>query len=147
VARTFPSDVRLICEPGRYLSEPSMALVSSVIADRVLGRQRIVYLDVSAYNGLFETTFITPGGEDLNILTERLGQPSLTQVVGPIMDSFDVIKRDALLPDMQPRDLVIIPNTGAYSWGYGSTCEGRQQLDTVVIPEALDSLLSQMWFD
>lgn len=136
----------MICEPGRFLAEASIALLTKVVADRRTGGTRLTHLDAGGYAGLFETTFIDPGGAELNIATDRTGRRSTTQVIGPIMDSFDVVKRDAELPALADGDMLLLPNTGAYSFGYTAACEGTRTPHIVPLPGHLDSLVSTAWF-
>lgn len=132
------SEVEIVSEPGRYLIEPSMAMLTRVVADRVIGGRRIVYLDVSAYSGLFEFCFIEHGGERVKIQHGTTSvRASSAVVVGPIMDSFDVLKRHAELPPVQEGQLVVIPNVGAYSWGYCAPCEGLSPPGLVELPADL----------
>ena len=143
LAARFGTGAGVRCEPGRFLSEPSMAAVAQVIADRVLDGNRIVHLDISAYTGLFESCFIDGGGENLHLFVTGKDEPAAgAAVVGPVMDSFDVVKRHASLPPLDPGDLVLIPNVGAYSWGYTSTCEGLPTLEPIPLPGDLDRELA-----
>jgi ornithine decarboxylase len=146
LAQYFPRDTRVICEPGRYLSEPSFTVLARVIVDRRVADRRIVSLDTSAYGGLFETSFIEHGGVnvDLGVRTRR-GPVSTACVVGPVMDSFDVVKRHADLPPLAEGDLVVIPGTGAYAWGYTAPCEGLRQPRVVRIPAVLDARYDAEW--
>ncbi len=143
----FSDDVIVVCEPGRYLSEPAFAMLTRVIADRRIDGQRMTYLDGSGFAGLFETTFVDPGGSDLCLVTDRPGPATPTHLLGPIMDSFDVIKRDALLPPLEGGDMLLFPNTGAYSWGYAAACEGVRQPDVVALPPELDELIARACLD
>jgi diaminopimelate decarboxylase len=143
----LPSEVDVLCEPGRFLAEPSMAMLTTVVADRVIGGRRMTHLDVSGYSGLFETTFIDAGGASLDVVAPRGGESWTTQLLGPIMDSFDVIKRDAVMPRVEDGDTLLLPNTGAYSFGYTAGCEGVRQPHLVPLPAALDRLLADTWFE
>lgn len=145
IGAVFPDGTTVICEPGRFLSEPSMAMLSRVVVDRAIAGVRTTHLDASGYAGLFETTFIEPGGAALPVATARAGQPTQTQLLGPVMDSFDVIKRDAVLPPLRDGDLLLFPNTGAYSWGYAATCEGVRQPDVIPLPAELQPCLGELW--
>jgi ornithine decarboxylase len=147
LATAIPGSVEVVCEPGRYLSEPAMAMLGRVVADRRMDGRRLTYLDASSYAGLFETSFIDPGGADLSVVVDRTGPRTPTQLLGPIMDSYDVIKRDVLLPPLAEGDLILFPNTGAYSWGYAASCEGVRQPDVRSLPPELDDLMTSVWFD
>lgn len=139
------SDIDILCEPGRYLAEPSMAMLTTVIADRSVTGRRMTHVDASGYGGLFETTFISPGGAALPAVARYGGPTSATQLIGPVMDSFDVIKIDAQLPPLTAGDLLLLPNCGAYSWSYAASCEGVRQPDVVAVPEELQAPLADIW--
>lgn len=143
----FGQDIDYLSEPGRYLSEPSMAILSKVVADRVIFDRRLVYLDVSGYSGLFEFCFIDHGGARLTIEFERRDAPrSPATILGPIMDSFDVVKREASLPPLQEGELLLIPNVGAYSWGYSMQSEGVPLPAEVELPERFGRKLAAAWY-
>jgi len=146
LAHWFPPGTRVIVEPGRFLSEPCFTMLARVIADRRIAGRRIVTLDASAYGGLFETSFIEPGGVNVTLGTHaRPGPVSEACVVGPIMDSFDVIKRQADLPSQAEGDRVLIPFVGAYAWRYAASCEGLSQPGIVEIPGELDARFGPQW--
>lgn len=147
ISVSLPEDVTVICEPGRFLSEPAMAMFARVVADRTINNQRMTYLDASAYAGLFESTFIDHSGDGLAIVTNREGVATDTYLLGPIMDSFDVIKCNALLPPLDEGDIILLPNIGAYSWGYAASCEGLCSPDVLRLPPELDELMAAARFD
>jgi ornithine decarboxylase len=148
LAEHFGPDVDVVSEPGRYLSEPSMAMLARVVADRTVAGRRLVYLDASAYGGLFESSFIEPGGSSLTIgLPSRQAPGTPAEVLGPIMDSFDVVKRNAALPPLHEGELLLLPNTGAYSWQYAARCEGVTDPAVVQLPDRLDPDYAAAWFD
>jgi ornithine decarboxylase len=146
LANRFAAQVNVVCEPGRFLSEPSLAMLTRVIADRIVAGRRLVYLDASAYGGLFESSFIEPGGPDLSIrFGRRLGPASPAAVLGPIMDSFDVVKRNALLPALTDGQTLVLPDVGAYAWGYSAQCEGVHAPQVIRLPERLDAEFAAAW--
>lgn len=138
----------VVCEPGRYLAEGSMALLTRVVADRDVAGRRMVVLDAGGYSGLFETTFVEPGGESLAVGVPDRGLPATAaDVIGPLMDSFDVVKRGATLPPLAEGDVAVLPNTGAYACGYTTPTEGTRPPAVVVAPEPLDAALAGAWHD
>lgn len=145
----IPAGTDVVCEPGRFLSEPSMGILTRVVADRVVAGRRLVYLDASAFGGLFETSFIDPGGVGLGIgyAHRALAPVTVADVLGPIMDSFDVVKRNALLPLLTEGEVLVLPNIGAYSWGYSARCEGLGDLDVVDLPEHFDINFATAWYE
>ncbi|MFB4283177.1 MULTISPECIES: hypothetical protein [unclassified Nonomuraea] len=146
IAQALPPDVDVLCEPGRYLCQPAMAMLSRVVADRVVAGRRLVHLDTSAYAGLFETTFIEPEAGVEIAAAARSGDPVPAAVLGPVMDSFDVIARHATLPPMAEGDLVVLPNSGAYAWGYTAPVEGLSPAEPVELPPDLSEGFAKAWF-
>jgi diaminopimelate decarboxylase len=146
LTRQFGPDATVICEPGRYLAEPTLTMVTRAIADRITAGHRLVYLDASAYSGLFESSFIDPD-QPMTIWTAGAGrQVEQADLLGPIMDSFDVVRRGSKLPRLREGELLVLPNIGAYSIGYMTRCEGLSSPRVVPLPEDIDSALAREWF-
>lgn len=146
LVRRFGDEVDFLCEPGRYLSEPTLILFTRVIADRVLGERRLVHVDASAYATLFESCFIGLGA-DPPMVRARPGPPARTaDVVGPLMDSFDVVRRQADLPPLEPGAPLLVPNVGAYAFGYSATPEGLVPPPVVELPDRLSAAFQDVWF-
>jgi diaminopimelate decarboxylase len=124
-----------------------MGILTRVVADRVVAGRRLVYLDASAFGGLFETSFIETSGTGLCIgYARRAAALSAADVLGPVMDSFDVVKRGALLPPLAEGEVLVLPNIGAYSWGYSTRCEGLDDLRIVDVPDHLDAGFAAAWY-
>jgi ornithine decarboxylase len=136
--------VPVLCEPGRYLAEPAFALLTRVLADRTLVGRRLVCVDASGYGGLLETTFIDPEA-DLTVWAAGTGPATPGDLLGPVMDSFDVIRKDGRLPALRPDDLLVLPNVGAYCVGYTTQCEGIRAPAVVALPDELSAALSEEW--
>lgn len=142
----FDKNIQFICEPGRYLIEACLLMLSQVITDRQHNDRRFVYLDASAYSGLFETSFIDPD-DKLAIGYTHEGALSSAILLGPIMDSFDVIKRDCLLPKLEDGALLVLTNIGAYAIGYSNLAEGLQTPNVIELPDELSSMLCDIWYE
>ena len=145
IQENFDLNITVLCEPGRYIVEPCLLMASRVIADRELMGRRMVYLDVSAYGGLFEKSFIDPD-DDLAIATQIEGNPKPADLLGPIMDSFDVIKRNCSLPLLKEGDVLLLANVGAYAIGYSNRAEGIRTPDVFKMPDKLSLALSDVWY-
>ncbi|MGV9879675.1 hypothetical protein [Streptomyces sp. NPDC003006] len=74
-------------------------------------------------------------------------QPSATQPLDPIMDSFDASKRDAFIPRVEDGAMTLLPNTEAHSFRCTASCEGLRQPHVVPLPSELDQLTATNWFD
>ena len=120
----FPSEVKLIIEPGRYIVGEAAILVSTVIGKARRGDKNWLYLDVGAINGLFEA--IQVEGEFLyRVKTTHSERPEKQYVLaGPTCDPDDNIRNEVWLPEVEVGDKVDILNTGAYSFVYASSFSG-----------------------
>ena len=143
----FDRDLTVICEPGRYLAEPTLVLLARVIADRCCAGRRLVYLDAGAYSGLFEHSFIDPGIA-LPVWPDPAADGPWTpaHLLGPVMDSFDVIGTALHLPPLSDGALVAMPNVGAYAVGYSAPCEGQCAPEIIALPDELSAALSEEWY-
>jgi ornithine decarboxylase len=132
-------DVRLICEPGRFLVAEAGVLVSEVVLTSTRFEEfpeRWVYLDVGVFTGLIETideTIRYP------YLTSRDGGPTVPSVVaGPTCDSLDVMTPRVpvdLPAELTEGDTVALLGAGAYTTSYSSIgFNGFPPLRQVVLP-------------
>lgn len=104
-------------EPGRFISAPTMHLVTSVVADtyRPALETHWVYIDDGLFGGYSNvlTDHIVPAIIPIGIPSgrERVAQT----IAGPTCDSFDVVVRDLELPRLVVGDILVSPMMGAYS--------------------------------
>ena len=126
--------VQVISEPGRFVAATSMISVAGVIGTTSRGGRPWYYLDDGLYgsfsNVLSEHTH--PTVHAYRALHEEL--PSVPSVLaGPTCDSLDVISTDALLPALEPGDLVVTPNMGAYTSVTACEFNGIPRTPVVVV--------------
>lgn len=108
--------MRVISEPGRFVAAPSMVAVASVVGVARRGGIPWYYLD----DGLY--------GSFSNVLSDHVhptvyayrsldgdGEDVPSVLAGPTCDSTDVITTSAMLPALQPGDLLVAPYMGAYT--------------------------------
>lgn len=111
--KEYPSHVRIIAEPGRVLSAPSITSVSTVMGRAVRGDLAWYYLDdgvYGAYSGLIYDHTHYP----LTVFSDETSvRPSV--LAGPTCDSIDVITELAMLPLMEIGDIVVGKQMGAYT--------------------------------
>jgi len=108
--------VQVISEPGRFVAAPSMVAVASVVGVNRRGGVPWYYLDDGLYGSFSNVlsdhvhpTIYAYGALDI----ESDGVPSV--LAGPTCDSTDVITTGAVLPPLEPGDLVVAPCMGAYT--------------------------------
>jgi ornithine decarboxylase len=114
----LPAGIRLIAEPGRYISAPSAIAVASVMGRALRDGHWWYYLDDGLYgsysgqmydHSIFPVEALQPGGETF---------PSV--LAGPTCDSIDVIREKIQLPKLAMGDLVVGRVMGAYTWASAS---------------------------
>lgn len=121
--------IKYLAEPGRYIVANSSAIVSKVIGCEI--RQGIpwVFLDVGLFQAFIGAKRFKPFpyspvlfGKDA---LRKSGKDVLCVLTGPSCDSDDVILDDVLLPSaIEVGDIVVFPNSGAYTLVYGSRFNG-----------------------
>ncbi len=119
--KAFPEEVRVIAEPGRYMTSDAGYFVCRVIGTTTRGGKRWMHWDAGLFGGVIETT----EGLNYKIRSDRSGPDVPWHVAGPTCDSVDVILREEPLPsDLQEGDFIYIRNAGAYTTAYASEFNG-----------------------
>jgi len=109
-----PEHIRLMAEPGRAISAPSMTLVT-----RVIGRSKRqqdtwwYYLDDGVY-GAQSGRIFDHISYPMTIFTEG-GESTPAVFAGPTCDSVDRFGDQASLPELSLGDVIVIREIGAYS--------------------------------
>ena len=110
--------VRIIAEPGRYLSAPSAVAVASVMGRAQRDGRWWYYLDDGVY-GSYSGQMYDHATYPIEALTA--GGPTYPSVLaGPTCDSIDVIREHIELPRLEQGDLVVGRMMGAYTWASAS---------------------------
>jgi ornithine decarboxylase len=110
---SYPEHVRIIAEPGRVLSAPSVRSISTVIGRARRADATWYYLDDGVYGAYSGQIFdhvqypITVFSDSENL--------SAGVLAGPTCDSIDVVLEDAQLPPLDIGDLVVGAMMGAYT--------------------------------
>ncbi len=120
VSRFFNEGIEMFVVPGRGLVGEAGVLVASVVAKAVRDGERWLYLDVGVFNGLFETV----GGINYIMLSDKDMDPCKWVLAGPSCDDFDVISKEAELPELEVGDRVYVMSAGAYTSAYASEFDG-----------------------
>jgi ornithine decarboxylase len=109
-AQIDPS-IRIVCEPGRFISGEAVTLVASVIGKSVRDGIRWYYIDDGLYGSFSGRLY---DGCNYEIVTNRNTKWERAVLAGPTCDSFDVIYKDCLMPPLDIGDTLIFPAMGAY---------------------------------
>jgi ornithine decarboxylase len=124
--------IRVISEPGRFVAAPSVTAVASVVGVTRRGGMPWYHLD----DGLY--------GSFSNVLSDHVrptlfayraqGQDVIPSVLaGPTCDSTDVITTGVLLPELEPGNLLVAPNMGAYTTVTACEFNGIPRTTVVVV--------------
>lgn len=128
--RFIRSDVRVICEPGRFISATPVTLVCSVIGKAKRDGKVWYYLD----DGLYSTfSGIVFDHCNYPVVTDRSGEGQLSVLAGPTCDSFDVMYDGLMIPDHAVGDTIVFPLTGAYCAVSGSNFNSLKRPDYVIV--------------
>jgi ornithine decarboxylase len=120
IAERFPSDVRVMLEPGRMIVGDAAVLGASVIGKAQRGAEKWIYVDVGVFNGLMESI----EGFSYEVIAPDGGALENVVLAGPSCDSVDVIADSIELSTVDVGDRVFVLNAGAYTLSYASNFNG-----------------------
>lgn len=136
----YSTDVTIVFEPGRFLVGNSGFLLTSVLYEKRNRSKRFVIID-AAMNDLLRPALYNAYHEIKAV--DKKGEESLTDVVGSICESSDFLGKDILLPKLEPKDLLVIKDVGAYSFSMSSNYNTRARVAEVAILDGQDRLIRQ----
>jgi ornithine decarboxylase len=116
--QTLPGSVRVIAEPGRYISAPAAIAVSSVMGRALRDGRWWYYLDDGLYGSYSGQMYDHARYPVEALVADGPTFPSV--LAGPTCDSIDVIKEQLELPKLDIGDLVVGRVMGAYTWASAS---------------------------
>jgi ornithine decarboxylase len=115
--KAVPKRVRVIAEPGRFISGPSAVAVSRVMGRAQRGGAWWYYLDDGVY-GSYSGQVFDHGRYPVRALRKGPMQPSV--LAGPTCDSIDVVAEGVPMPRLREGDIVVGAAMGAYTWASAS---------------------------
>lgn len=118
-----PLGLRVLLEPGRFLTGNAGALVTRVEYIKKTGRKNFVIVD-AAMNDLIRPAFYDSYHEIVP-LTKRGGATVSSDVVGPICESGDYFAKDRPLAKVGEGDHLALLSAGAYGSVMGSNYNSR----------------------
>ncbi len=108
----LPTDWDLLAEPGRFLIASAVTSITSVVGKSIRGGIHWYYVDDGVY-GSFSGQIYDHACYPLQVL--RTGALHRSVLAGPTCDSVDIVAEDVMLPELEPGDLVIGHEMGAYT--------------------------------
>jgi diaminopimelate decarboxylase len=105
---------RLIFEPGRFLVAGSGSYLATVVETKRSRGVEYVFVDGGIHHFLRPALLGTPNR--VEALRPRRGAEKPVVVAGPLCTSLDVLHQRAVLPHVEPGDLLRFENAGAYGY-------------------------------
>jgi diaminopimelate decarboxylase len=127
------SRLKIILEPGRFISGNSGILVTRVIYTKRTPRKKFVIVDSGMSDlirpSLYEAYHkIVP----VSVAQDSSDTAERTDVVGPICESGDFLGKDRLLPALSRGDLLAVMGAGAYGFAMSSNYNSRMRPSEVM---------------
>jgi diaminopimelate decarboxylase len=128
------SGLKIILEPGRFVSGNSGILVTKVIYTKRTPRRKFVIVDSgmsdlirpSLYEAYHKIIPVRPQANS-NYTSEKV------DVVGPICETGDFLGKDRLLPRLEKGDLLAVMGAGAYGFTMSSNYNARPRAAEVLV--------------
>jgi diaminopimelate decarboxylase len=126
-----PLGLRILLEPGRYISGNSGILITRVEYVKRTGRKNFVIVD-AAMNDLIRPAFYEAYHEIVP-LARKGGDLIKSDVVGPVCESGDFFCKDRPLPKVGEGDYLALLSAGAYGFVMASNYNTRSLAAEVLV--------------
>jgi diaminopimelate decarboxylase len=126
-----PLGLRILIEPGRFISGSAGILVTRVEYVKRTGRKNFLIVD-AAMNDLIRPAFYEAYHEILPV-TRKPGTLVRSDVVGPICESGDFFCQDRPLPKARQGDYLALMSAGAYGFVMASNYNTRSLAAEVMV--------------
>ncbi|MDG5815270.1 type III PLP-dependent enzyme [Chitinispirillales bacterium ANBcel5] len=124
------SNYRIIAEPGRILSGPSMSLATRIMGRSLRNGVWWYYLDEGVYGSFSGKVY---DHADYPMFVAKEGPRYNSVLAGPTCDSIDVLYENISLPLMEIGDLLLFESMGAYTTASASEFNGFEKAKVVVV--------------
>ena len=114
----LPPSMRVIAEPGRFISAPAAVAVATVMGRALRDGRWWYYLDDGLY-GSYSGQLYDHASYPVEALVPS-GKTYASVLAGPTCDSIDVINENLELPLLDVGDLILGRAMGAYTWASAS---------------------------
>jgi diaminopimelate decarboxylase len=128
-----PLGLKILVEPGRFISGNAGVLVTRVEFVKHTGRKNFVIVD-AAMNDLIRPAFYDAYHEIVP-LTKKGGEKLKSDVVGPICESGDYFCQDRPLPKVGEGDWLALMSAGAYGFAMAGNYNTRPLAAEILVHE------------
>jgi len=142
-----------LLEPGRAIVADSGLLVAEVLYVKQQAGQRFVVVDASMAELIRPVLY--GAHHEIVALRQAADETVMTQVVGPVCESADLLGRDRQLPPLEAGDKVALMTAGAYGMTMASNYNARPRPVEVIVDgerwrvsrrrETFDDLVRNEW--
>jgi ornithine decarboxylase len=129
----LPAHVRVIAEPGRFISAPAGTAIATVMGKAKRDGRWWYYLDDGVY-GSYSGQMFDHAKYPVDSLRQD-GERFPSVLAGPTCDSIDVIDDQILLPELEVGDLIVGRVMGAYTWASATDFNFFRRAKVVVMNE------------
>ena len=128
------SGLKLILEPGRFISGNSGVLVTKVIYTKRTPRKKFVIVD-GGMSDLIRPSLYEAYHKIVPVIAPADSSETAEKVdvVGPICESGDFLGKDRLLPSLVKGDLLAVMGAGAYGFTMSSNYNSRPRAAEVLV--------------
>lgn len=128
------SGLKIILEPGRFISGNSGILVTKVLYTKRTPRRKFIIVD-SGMNDLIRPSLYEAYHKIIPVKTpyDASETSEKVDVVGPICESGDFLGRDRYLPRLDNGDLLAVMGAGAYGFTMSSNYNSRPRAAEVMV--------------
>ena len=130
-----PAALRLVLEPGRYISGPAGVLLTRVLYIKRMGGKTYVITD-AGMNDLLRPSHYASYHRVLPALQHHGRECATVDVVGPICESGDFLALDRSMELPEPGELLAVGTAGAYGFSMASTYNARPRPAEVMVDGA-----------
>lgn len=130
----FPS-TEIISEPGRFIIGDACYLIARIVGKAKRKGMNWYYIDDGLYGSFSGKVY---DHADYPILTEREGEGKPSVIAGPTCDSFDVVYREVLLPELNIGEIMIFTSMGAYTYSSASNFNGFEKPKLIIEEEEIE---------
>jgi ornithine decarboxylase len=125
IKKHIPPHIRILAEPGRYMTAQSSIIATEVIAREHRSGVDWLHLDMGVFQGLMEPLEMPSWRYPVFTDKNPRGYKKDFVLTGPSCDAYDTIGTDYSLPsEINQGDKIYIGSTGAYAAVYGSRFNG-----------------------
>jgi len=126
------SGLKLILEPGRFISGNSGIMVTRVLFRKKTGRKRFLIVD-SGMNDLIRPSLYEAYHTIVPVAKSEKAKKVKYDVVGPICETGDFLAKDRMLPALNQGDLLAVMGAGAYGYTMSSNYNSRPRAAEVMV--------------